>query len=155
MYAGYRERVWLNWWVWTVVVAVVSSTALLGRGNFGYAFERPPTAILYVFLLLDVIFIPIVLNFCKVEIQVNKESVRVGYGLLKKAIPVEEIVSCVPARTRLPLYGGVMLRLGENDLPNFKAGNAVKITGKAGKSFLIPTNKPEELSKIIKGTSKA
>ncbi len=128
MYAGYREQVWLNWWIWTVVVAVVvvSSTALLGRGNFGYAFERPPTAILYVFLLLDAIFIPIVLNFRKVEIQVNKESVRVGYGILKKAIPAREIDSCVPARTRLPLYCGVMLRLGKTICPTSKLATLSK-----------------------------
>lgn len=137
-----------------IIVVVASSTALLGRGNFGYAFERPPMPILYVFLLLDVIFLLIALNFRKVTIQVDQEYIRVSYGIIKKTISAEEIVSCKPARTRLPLYGGVGLRLGENDLPHYKAGNAVKITGKAEKSFLIPTNKPQELSKIINGISK-
>ena len=110
--------------------------------------------ILYVFLLLDVIFMFIALNFRKVEIQVDRECVRVSYGILKKTIPVEEIISCKPMRTRLPLYGGVGLRLGENDLPNYKAGDAVKIAGKAGKSIIIPTNKPKELSEVIKDISK-
>jgi len=147
---GYRETVWLNWWVWTLVIIVVVtfSIPLLGRTNF-FAFERPPMQILYVFLFLGTIFAFLALNFRKVEIQIDQEGVRVSYGIIRKKISAEEIVSCKPAKTRLPLYGGVGLRLGENDLSHYKAGNAVKITGKAEKSFLIPTNKPLELSKII------
>jgi hypothetical protein len=49
----------------------------------------------------------------------------------------------------LPTHGGVFWRLGEDDLPHYKAGNAVKIIGKTGKSFIIPTNKPRELSDSI------
>lgn len=145
----------MNWWVWLVAVGIIlgSSTVLLGRGPFGISFVRPPIPILYMFLVLDVVFILIVFNFGKLDIQVNQESVKVSYGIAKKTIRADEIVSCEAARTRLPLYGGLGLRLGANDWPGYKAGNAVKIVGKAGKSFVIPTNKPAELSKTINNLS--
>lgn len=150
MSAGYHERVWLSWWVWTVLVVVIvaSSTALLGRGNF-FAFEKPPLPILYVCLLLDVIFVFVALNFRKAEIQITQEGVTVSYGIVRKQISTGEIVSCKPARMRLSLYGGVGLRLGENDLAHYKAGDAVEITAKTEKTVLIPTNRPQELSRIV------
>jgi len=151
MSAEYRERVWLNWWVWTIIiiVAVASMTALLGRGNFGYVFERPPAPLLYVFLFLAVIFVFTALNFRKVEILVDRKHVTVSYGILKKTTRVDDIASCEVAKMKTPLYGGVGPRLAQDDLPGFTAGNAVKIITKAGKTFKIPTNKPKELAKSL------
>lgn len=107
MRAVYRERVWLNWWLMLAVIIVVaaSSTVLTERGYFGSVFERPPMPILFVFLILDVIFVFIALNFRKVEIELDQKCVRVSYGILKTTIPAAEIVSCEIARTKLPLYG--------------------------------------------------
>ncbi|MEM2280810.1 MAG: hypothetical protein QXZ68_02310 [Candidatus Bathyarchaeia archaeon] len=136
-----------------IIVVVSSSTVLIGRRYFGSVFERPPMPILFVFLILDVVFAFIALNFRKVEIEVDQKCVRLSYGILKTTIPAAEIVSCEIARTKLPLYGGVGLRLGQDDLPGFTAGNAVKIVTKAGKTFMIPTNKPAELSKVINSLS--
>jgi hypothetical protein len=39
--------------------------------------------------------------------------------------------------------------------PAFTAGNAVKIVTKAGKTFMTPTNKPAELSKVINSLCKS
>lgn len=155
MCAVYRERVWMNWWLYWIVsiVIVASSIPLLGRGYFGYTFERPPMPILFMFFILDVVLLFIALNFRKAEIQVDQKSVTVSYGILKKTIRADEIVSCEAAKTRLPLYGGLGLRLGQDDWPGFTAGNAVKITTKTGKTFIMPTNKSAELSKVISSLS--
>lgn len=102
---------------------------------------------LYVFLLLNIVFVFVALNFRKVDIQVNQEYVRVSYGIIKRTISSEEIISCKPTKTKLPLYGGVGLRLGEKDLPHYKVGNAIQIAGKNGKSFI--RNKPTEPLALI------
>lgn len=155
MFHHYRERVWMNWWLFTLFVIIVLflSAALLGRGLYGTRIEPTPVPT-YALLVLDSLFILLFLNFRKLDVEVSPEGVKTSYGILKRSIHVDEIVSCKPTRTRLPLYGGLGLRLGANDLSGYKAGNAVKIIGKAGKIFVIPTNKPEELSKIINEVSK-
>ena len=151
----YRERVWMNWWlfIFLVISILLLSGALLGRGLYGKPIEPTPVPS-YGLLVFDLLLILLVLNFRKLDVEVSPKGVETSYGILKGTVGVDDIVSCKPARTRLPLYGGLGLRLGANDWPGYKAGNAVEIIGKAGKSFVIPTNKPAELSKIINDISK-
>ena len=152
----YEERVWMNYWVWTffVIIILFFSVALVGRGFFGNPIERKPVPD-YILLALDVALILIAINFRKLDIQVNQESVKVRYGILKKTIHVDDIVSCEPTRAKLKVYGGVGLRLGEDDLPGYTAGNAVRIIRKVRGPFMIPTNKPAELLRIISNVSKS
>jgi len=150
-----KERVWMNWWLslLLIIVILLLSSALLGRGLYGKLIEPTPMPG-YALLALDLLFITLFLNFRRLDIEASPEGVKTNYGILRRTIHVNNIVSCRPARTKLPVYGGLGLRLGANDWPGYKAGNAVEVTDKTGKFFVIPTNRPVELSKIIDEISK-
>jgi len=143
----------MNWWFFTlfVIIILLLSGALLSWGLYGKPIEQTP-APGYVLLVPDIIFILLLLNFRNSNVEVNPEGVKISYGIMKKTIHADNISSCKPTKTLLPLYGGLGLRLGANDRSSYKAGNAVKIIGKSG-SFVVPTNKPAELSKIINDLS--
>ncbi len=151
----YRERIWMNWWLTLLLFIIIGllSSALLGRGLYGKPIEPTPMPS-YALLALDVLFTVLFLNFRKLDIEASPEGVKTNYGILRRTIPISNIVSCRPTRTKLPVYGGLGLRLGANDWPGYKAGNAVEVTGKTGKIFVIPTNKPAELHKVIGEISK-
>lgn len=96
------------------------SGALLGRGLYGRPVEPTP-APSYALLVLDLLFILTLLNFRKLDVKVSPEGVKISYGIMKKMIRVGDIISCKSTRTRLPLYGGLGLRLGANGWHGYKA----------------------------------
>jgi len=154
----YRESICLHWWIWILFVGAIAfpSSILVVQ-----SFLEPPAwwkpAPVSALLILIVTFGLIFLNFAKLSIKVDSEKISVRYGLIKKTISWNEVVSCEPTRADLGVYLGVGIRLGVDNSLAFTTsfGSAVRIVRSNGRSFVFSTNNPEKLSKIINEISKA
>lgn len=62
-------------------------------------------------LILFVFFFVLTLNFSRLNIQVNHDGIRVGYGVLKKKIFWEQVKDCHIDETSVIWYGGWGIRL--------------------------------------------
>ena len=74
-------------------------------------------------------FIIAYLNINKLDINTNTERIEVRYGLMKKVIPMKEIVSYEPHIAGFHLYGGIGIRRGIDGSLAFTTsfGNSMKI----------------------------
>lgn len=154
----YRESVWVSWWVWILFIGLIaffSSVFILQLVYEVPVGTRPaPT---YVYLIFIVLFGLIFINFRKLNISVDSEKVEVSFGMIKKKISWNEVVSCKPTRARLAVYGGLGIRLGLDKSLAFisSSGNSVKIIRRNGRPLVFSTHNPENLSKIIDEITKS
>jgi hypothetical protein len=93
----------------------------------------------------------------RLSTNVNSESIRVSYGIIRKTIPWNEVVSCEAIMANFGVYLGVGIRLGADDSLAFTTsfGNAVRIMRTNGRAFVFSTRNPRELSRIINELSKS
>jgi len=154
----YRESVWISKWVWILFIGIIVflSSVLVVQSIFGLPAGWTP-APTYLLLTLIVAFSLIILNFGKLNIKVNSENIEVRYGIIKKKISLNEVVSCEPTMAKGRVYGGVGIRLGVDGSLAYTTsfGNAVKIMRRNGMPFIFSTKNPEKLSKIINEISKS
>jgi hypothetical protein len=148
----YKESTWLPWWACTLLLfALTLPTAILLFQTFTAipAWWHPaPTAAL---LILTGFFAIIILNFLRLNIKVDNENIRVGYGIIRKTIPWKEVKSCEATKARFGAYYGTGIRIGTDKSLAFTTslGNAIRITRTNGHHFVFTTKHPAELSKII------
>ena len=158
MKSYYRESIWISKWFFILFIGiiVVLSSVLVVQLIFGLLAGWTP-AVTIVFLTLIVAFGLITLNFRKLSIKVNSENVEVGYGIIKKKISLNEVVSCEPTMAKGRVYGGVGIRLGVDGSLAYVTsfGSAVKIMRRNGMPFVFSTKNPEKLSEIINKMSKS
>jgi hypothetical protein len=154
----YREIIWARWWFWISFLGAIAvpSCFLIVQSFFelpAWWHPAPTSALLILIAALALIFPA----FGRLSIKVDSESIKVGYGVIRKTISLDEVVSCEPTSARLRVYGGVGIRLGTDGSLAFTTsrGNAVKITSRKGRPFVLSSNNPERLSKIIEKISKA
>jgi len=154
----YSETVWLAWWACILLIAstMFPLSILLIQSYFDLPlwWNPAPASIL---LILILVFGLIFLNFTRLSIIVDSESIKVRYGVVRETIFFDEVLSCEPARADLGLYLGVGIRLGVDISLAFTTsfGSAVKILRRNGRSFVFSTNSPEKLCKIINEISEA
>jgi hypothetical protein len=152
----YRETIWARWWYWVVtVVAIALPLSILVAQSF---FEMPawwhpaPSSILAILTLTMCL---VFLNFVRLTIKVDSERIEVRYGIAKKTIPCDEVLSC--GLTKGSVYLGVGIRLGVDGSLAFTTsfGDAIRINRKSGRPFVVSTNNPEKLSEFINKSCKA
>jgi len=93
----YEERIWLNTWLTLLMGIMIGSFSIIGLVQIFYGIpigRRPESPVLYLGIAL--LFVFIYLNFSKLDIDINAERIEVRYGLVKKVIPMKEIVSYEP-----------------------------------------------------------
>jgi hypothetical protein len=104
-----------------------------------------------IFLLLDVFFFLVYLNFRKLRIDISDEEICVSFGIIQRRISVKSILSYDIITARLGVYGGNGIRYGGDGslayLTNF--GRAVKLSLKEGRPFVFSTNNPEKIVLIL------
>lgn len=139
-----------------IVAIVLVSFVFIPLSVFEIPFGTRPVPTYILPLIFIVALGLIFINFRKLNITVDTEKIKVSYGIIKKTISLNEVVSCEPTRARLKVYGGVGIRLGADKSMAFTTsfGNAVKIVRRNGLPFVFSTNNPEKLSKIINEISK-
>ncbi len=110
------------------------------------------------FLIMFIIFFLLTLNFARLIIRISFQSVTVGYGIIKKRIPLENIEDCEIDKTPAIRYGGAGIRTtrinGEWVLVYNVVGGArcvLKLKEGRYKKFVFSTKNPEEIVNVIKG----
>ena len=148
----YEERIWLNSWLSLLMGIIIGSFSIIGLVQIFYGIpigRRPESPVLYLGLAL--LFVFVYLNFNKLDIDINTERIEVRYGLVKKVIPMKEIVSYEPHIAGFYLYGGIGIRRGVDGSLAFTTsfGNSMRIHMRSGRPFVFSTNKPYEIVKTI------
>jgi hypothetical protein len=110
------------------------------------------------FLIMFIIFFILTLNFARLIIRLSFQSVTVGYGIIKKRIPMENIEDCEIDKTPAIKYGGAGIRTARINgewvlVYNVVGGPRCVLKLKEGrfKKFVFSTKNPEEVVNVIKG----
>ncbi len=148
----YRERVVLAPWVSLLfglvigIIAVMVYVKIYFRINLGR--NTSSTATLFG---VEALLILVYLVFRRMDISIDPERVEVRFGIIRKTIPIEEIVSCEFTYAGVTVYGGVGIRYGIDGSLAFTTsfGDAVKIIKRRGRSFVFSTNRPFEVLEHI------
>ncbi|UCE35883.1 MAG: hypothetical protein JSW00_09955 [Thermoplasmata archaeon] len=116
-----------------------------------------PTPTIF-FLIMFIIFIILTLMFSRLIIRISFQSITVGFGIIKKRIPLENIENCEIDKTSAIRYGGAGIRTarvkGEWVLVYNVVGGArcvLKLKEGRFKKFVFSTKNPEEIVNIVKG----
>jgi hypothetical protein len=124
----------------TLIRAVILGLAVFFAG-LGIVWLR-----LFLFFVVPVLFI-IAWLFHSLTIEIDKGELswRFGPGLVRKSVPLEEIISAEPVRTNLLEGWGIHLsRYGW--LYNVSGFDAVAVTLRNGKCFALGTDEPQALA---------
>ncbi len=147
----YRERLGMAPWVSLLFgfVMGIMTVMVYIKIYFGINIGRnmSSTALLFGEALLILMY----LVFRRLDISIDPERVEVRFGIIRKTIPIEEIVSCEATHTSITIYGGIGIRYGIDGSMAFTTsfGDAVKIRKRRGRSFVFSTNRPIEVLEHI------
>lgn len=100
--------------------------------------------------------LPVTFSFMTLTVVVDETSVslRFGYGIIRKRIPLADISECVPVQTTW--LDGVGIRMVNRGwLYNVSTGGAVALTIGGGRRVLIGTDEPEALSSAVESARAA
>lgn len=77
--------------------------------------------------------------------------IRISYGVVRKTVPMKEVVSCKPTKAGFWLYGGIGIRIGANDSLAFTTsmGKGVLLLRANGRAFVFSTKRPAEVVAVI------
>ncbi len=137
-----------------IVVLILPVFVILGVIFFPEFFDdknEPPFVKNLVLGLIIVIEIFILYNFYQLKIRLNNDFLQFSFGWFKKKIPIFEIKECLIQDYKLGRYGGYGIRIGFDKSIGYVArgGRGVKINT-SKKNYFISTDRPEELSGILK-----
>jgi len=148
----YRERLVMAPWVSLLFGFVIGIIAVMVyvKIYFGINLGRNTSSTATLFGV-EVFLILVYLVFMRLDISIDPERVEVRFGIIRKTIPIEEIVSCEPTYASFTVYGGVGIRYGIDGSMAFTTsfGDAVKIKKRKGRSFVFSTNGPIEVLEHI------
>ena len=148
----YRERLVMALWVSLLLGFVMGILAVMIYVDLYFGINLGRKAILITVLLgAEALLILAYLVFMRLDISIDPERVEVRFGIIRKTIPIEEIVSCEPTHASITVYGGVGIRYGIDGSMAFTTsfGDAVKIRKRIGRSFVFSTNRPIEVLEHI------
>ncbi len=148
----YSERLTMALWVSLLIGFAMGMLAVMGyvKIYFGITLGRKTFSMAALFGA-EALLILVYLIFMRLDISIDPERVEVRFGIIRKTIPIEEIVSCEPTHAGVTVYGGVGIRYGIDGSIAFTTsfGEAVKIRKRRGRSFVFSTNRPIEVLEHI------
>ncbi len=110
------------------------------------------------FLIMFILFLGLTINFSRLGIRITDQSITVGYVIIKRKIPLENVEDCILDEASAVRYGGFGIRMtrvkGKNRLGYITIGTPrCVLTLKKGKfkEFAFSTKNPEEVMNVIKG----
>jgi hypothetical protein len=104
------------------------------------------------YLVLDLFFILLFINFRRLDIAIDPTQIRVSFGIITKKIPLKEVLTCEPVKASLGVYTGAGIRIkGDGALAFITriGGDAVKLCLISGRPFVFSTNRQTEIIEII------
>jgi hypothetical protein len=138
------------------VVSIIMLIILIYQITVGPLGDDPAPTIF--FFIMFIIFFILTLIFSRLIIRISFQSVSVGFGIIRKRIPMENIVDCEIDKTSAIRYGGAGIRTarikGEWVLIYNVVGVArcvLKLKEGRVKKFVFSTKNPEEVVNVIKG----
>jgi hypothetical protein len=145
----YREEVPLTQWALIMVglfVTILSPIILLEA----LAVRIEPRS-LWLYLILDLFFIIILLNFRKLTIMIDQTHIVASFGLIRKKIRLDSIISCEPIKATLRFYTGMGIRYGgDGSLAYLPAlGDAVKLNIRDARPFVFSTRNQKTVIEVI------
>ena len=145
----FNETIPLNRWTSIIIgifIAILTPLLILQL----FAASKDPT-LLAVFASMDLFFILVLLNFREQVTEIDSESIRVSFGLIRKRILLVDLLGCEPMQARLGVYSGNGIRVGGDGSLAFLVwmGDAVRLRRKSGRSFVFSTRMQVDLVKII------
>lgn len=132
-------------------VALAASALITGAvvGTLLVLHQLPATAQVLLILVFaaDILLI---LNFYKLDVTFDGRQLTFAYGLLRKKIPLSEIVEAEPLRVKWSEFGGTGIRAGRG-VRAWVTGNgpAIQITTTSGARYVANCEKPEALVELI------
>jgi len=145
----YTEEVPLTQWAAIMIglfITILTPTILIEALG---VLEEP--RLLWLYLIMDLFFIIILLNFRKMRIIIDPETLRVSFGAIKKTIQLVDIQTYESINATLGVFTGMGIRYGGDGslayLP--KLGDAVKLELTTGRPFVFSTNNSEQVLEIL------
>lgn len=103
--------------------------------------------------LPEIFLIFIWVNFIELKIVVTDEFIQFGFGLFRKKIPLNKIVSCKPYEVKFGQYFGIGIRFGFNKtiLFNMRFGKAVRIKVRGSRrDYVVTTDNQKKFCAALK-----
>jgi hypothetical protein len=146
---GYREEVPLTQWITITLglfITVGTPTIIIEI----LSINREPW-LLGLYVILDLFFIVVLLNFRKLVIEIDSTYLTASFGVIKKRIKLGDIRSCEPIEATLFVYTGMGIRIGGDGslayLPSL--GDAVRLGFDSGRSFVFSTRNRDQVLQIL------
>jgi hypothetical protein len=128
--------------IWPLLVVAVA----LAVGAVFQSSPHPETT-----LIVSIVFLVALILFYQLTITIDDESLCVsfGIGIIRKRVPIAEIVACEPIRIRW-WYGWGIHLTPYGWLYNVSGLNAVAIALRGARKFALGTDDPGGLTAIIR-----
>jgi hypothetical protein len=130
--------------IWSLlpIILIASGGGLIGLSSHG----RPP-------LIVSTILLVALLLFYKLRITIEDQTLCAvfGIGIIRKSVPLTEIVACEPIRIRW-WYGRGIHLTPYGWLYNVSGFDAVAITLRDGRKFALGTDDPNGLTAAIRAS---
>jgi hypothetical protein len=134
--------------LWGRALIVVALVALLGILLYGPMApgDRSPWVLWPVTILLALM----ALNFWRMRLTIDNEALTVGFGVIKKRIPLSEIVSWEPTAYSWAKYGGWGIRFARDGSRAYSArGRQGVAVHTQERTYVITSDDPEQLARAI------
>lgn len=145
----YREEVPLTQWAIIMIgifITILTPTILLEALA---VYIEPRT--LWFYIIMDLFFIIILLNFRKLVIEIDQTHLVARFGVIRKKIKLGTILSCQPINATLSVYTGMGIRYGGDGslayLPSL--GDAVKLILEEDRPFVFSTRNQKVVIQTI------
>ena len=147
----YTERLTMALWVSLLLGFVMGMLAVMGYVKIYFGINLGKNSSMAALFGAEAVLILVCFIFMRLDISIDPERVEVRFGIIRKTIPIEEIVSCEFTYAGVTVYGGVGIRYGIDGSMAFTTsfGDAVKIIKRRGRSFVFSTNRPFEVLEHI------
>jgi hypothetical protein len=146
----YHETVLLGQWTSIAIGILIAILTPLFLLQIFVSSKEPYLIVLY--LVLDLFFILMFINFRKMEIVVYPKEMIVSFGIIKKKILFSEVLTCEPVSASLGVYTGSGIRVGGDGALAFITkigGDAVKLCLEESRPFVFSTNNQDEVIDLI------
>ena len=145
----YYEEVPITQWATIAIgifIVALTPTAILEY----IAVQREPL-LLWFYIVMDLFFIVIMLNFRRMTLKIYDGKLVVSFGVIKKTVRLEDIRKCEVINATLGVYTGMGIRYGGDGSLGFlpRLGEAVKLSFEKGRAFVFTSNDCEKVLAIL------
>jgi hypothetical protein len=145
----YVEEVKLTQWATIMLgifIAALTPTAILEM----LAVHMEPS-LLWMYVVFDLFFIAMMLNFRKMSIKIDTKKLIVSFGVIKKTVRLADVAKCERINASLGVFTGMGIRYGGDSSLAFlpRLGDAIKLSMVSGRPFVFSSNNIEKIIEVL------